>query len=315
MKNSRSKARVQVLAQKIGVPTHKYTQAMHPEHAMLEDLLGNMYRRHKGLVSFIDESYSEDREGGSPFYLIAATVIEIDQLEHCREAYRRVVPSGRWHTTDANHSGEQRQIHDFIQVLSSHNSYLIAAIQLAIQSGALEHARRECLVQAVSALASSGCHFVVYERRETTKDRRLDESLFRKAKADGLISREIKTFAASPGSENLLWGADLAGWAVRRYITKGERLWFEPLLSSCEVIDVGENLSLKKKGPEPALAMDPGLGPSEGLFSDEKERSSLKSMTRITDNNQVIFSVFPKVSKPLHDPLDLSDWIRVQFTK
>jgi hypothetical protein len=288
---------------------------MHPEARSLQEQLHNLYTRHRGLVGFIDESYRSDRDEGFLFYTITSTIVDVQDLAEFREDYFKVAGGHRWHTTDAFSRGDKGRIKDFISLLADHGSDLVVSVQVAIQDGKIEHARRECLVQTVSRLDSLGCNLVVYERREDRKSRNADAALFSRAVRDGLIPRNVKTFPGTPSAEKLLWGPDLAGWAMRRYVAMNETEWIQPLINQWEVIDASLGLDLRKKGPKPAAAMGSGPDSSVGLRGEEMNRSSLGSITRFGATEKSIFEIFPKTSAPVHDPNQLGAWLSEEFER
>ncbi|MEN9967314.1 MAG: hypothetical protein RL036_547 [Actinomycetota bacterium] len=286
---------------------------MHPETIQLRQMLQSIYDRHTGYVGFIDESYRASRINEFPFYTVTATVIHVEDLDEYRSDYCHLVGDGRWHTTEANKNGQQSKIREFINLIADHKSELVVSVQVEILEGDLEHARRECLIQTVSRLTAMKCDLIVYERREDRRTRNADEALFARAKRDGFIPRNTKVFAGSPSAENLLWGPDLAGWAMRRYVALNETEWVAPILDCYEVIDASPGMTLKEKGPKPAAAMGPGPESSVGPEGEGRIRSSSKSMTRIGGAEKTIFEIFSNVTQPIHDPAGLSDWLHTQF--
>lgn len=287
---------------------------MHPETLRLREMVRGLYARHHGFVGFIDESYRASTVEEFPFYTVTATVIHVDDLGDFRRDYLNVVGGYWWHTTDVNKNGEHERIKEFIAVLAEHKSQIVVSVQVEILDDDLEHARRECLIQAVTKLATMDCNLIVYERREDKRTRNADEALFSRAKRDGFIPRNIRVFAGSPSSENLLWGPDLAGWAMRRFVAMNEVAWVEPLLQNFEVIDASPAMHLKKKGPKPAAAMGSDPDSSVGPVGEGKNRSSYKSMARFDGAEKTIFESFPNLSKPGHDPELLGKWLKEQFS-
>ncbi|WP_138315005.1 hypothetical protein [Rhodoluna limnophila] len=288
---------------------------MHPEARRLQEMLQSLYARHRGLVGFIDESYRSNRDEEFPFYTVTATILDVEDLIDFRDDYFSIVGGHRWHTTEMYKNGETEKIKDFIAVLANHESELVVSVQVEIEDDDLEHARRECLVQIVSRLSSMGCNLVVYERREDNKTRNADAALFSRASRDGLIPRNLRVFPGSPSAEKLLWGPDLAGWAMRRYVAMDEIDWVRPFINNCEVIDASLGMKLKKKGPQPAAAMGSGPDSSVGLKGEGKNRSSSKSIARFGAAEKTIFEIFPKISDPAHDPGLLGDWLLREFPR
>lgn len=286
---------------------------MHPENQQIHGMLNALYARTRGFVGFVDESYRESGRDGFAFYTVTATVLSASDLQRRRDQYFAVVGGNRWHTTEMNQRGMDSKILEFLTVLATHDVTTMVTVQVGMRPGTLEHARRECLIQMVSRLASAGCDLVVYERREDRKARNADEALLSRAKNDRLIPRTIRVFPGSPGAENLLWGPDLAGWAFRRLLAVGERNWVWPLHKNLEIIDVSASGALKRKGPQPAAAMGSGPDSSVGPEDEVKNRSSSSSMAHHAELMQRILTIVPAVTSPLHEPPVLSDWLHGQF--
>ena len=287
---------------------------MHPEIEQLGRLLQSQYARHRGAVAFLDESYRDDKTSGEfPFYTITATVLDVADLDGLRRKYLRIAGSNWWHTTEMFERGHFGQIRDFIALISEHKNKTLISIQIAIDSGDLELARRECLLQTASSLENMGCMFLIYERREDRSARNSDDSLFSKAKSHGLISRNFRTFAGHPRAEPLLWGPDLVGWAMRRHIALNDSKWIRPMASNIEIVSVAGIVPLKKKEPKPAAAKGSGSDSTVGPEGEESDRSSIESIARFADLNQAIFRNFESVSQPTQNPDVLCKWLKDQF--
>ena len=288
---------------------------MHPENQRIHVMLQALYDRSRGSIGFVDESYREMGRDGPAFYTVTATVLSAEVLKSKREDYAAVVGASRWHTTDAYQSGLSDTIMAFLGVLETHDFPIMAAVQVDILPGEVEHARRECLIQAVSATVATGCDVVVYERREDRKARNADESLFSRAKRDGLLDRSLRVFPGSPGAENLLWGPDLAGWALRRLLTTGERKWIGPLRNLLEIVDASGSRALTRKRPQPAAAMGSGPDSPVGPSDEVRNRSSTPSIAHAADIRRRISTMVATVATPVHDPANVSQWLHEQFPR
>ena len=288
---------------------------MHPENQRIRDMLEALYSRSNGCVGFIDESYRESGRDGPAFYTVTATALPAGGLQPLRDDYFAVVGGNRWHTTDMNQGGMSEQIMKFLNVLETHDFPVLASVQVDIASGEMEHARRECLIQTASRLVTGGCDVMVYERREDRKAKNADESLFSRAKRDGLIARNIKVVPGSPGAENLLWGPDLAGWALRRLLAVGEGRWVRPIRKNLEIIDTSASRALTRKRPQPAAAMGSGPEPSVGPEGEVKNRSLDFSIAHNAYWLQRISTIVPAITSPVHEPAALSGWLYQQFPR
>ena len=205
------------------------------------------------------------------------------------------------------------EISDFIKRVASDEMQVVIAVQVQIENNDIEHARRECLVQVVAKLSQDGCKLVVYERREDNRSKNADTSLFARAKAAGYVDRNLRLFAGHPAAEPLLWGPDLIGWALRRHLAVSDSQWIFPLLTRLEIIDASAVAALNTKGPQPAAAKGSGPDSFVGLKGEGKNRSSIKSMPRFGDKENNLFAIFNVVSKPLHEPEMLSNWLKGQY--
>lgn len=288
---------------------------MHPENQRMHGMLQALYGRSRGSIGFVDESYRAMARDGPAFYTVTATVVPAEALESTREDYASVVEASRWHTTEAYQAGLRETIMQFLGVLKTHDFPIMAGVQVDILASEIEHARRECLIQAVSAAVAAGCDVVVYERREDRKARNADESLFSRARRDGLLDRSLRVFAGSPGAEKLLWGPDLAGWALRRLMTTRERKWIGPLRNLLQIVDVSGSVALTRKRPQPAAAMGSGPDSPVGPWGEVRSRSSGPSIAHATDMRREISTVFATVATPVHNPANLSQWLHEQFPR
>ena len=287
---------------------------MHPEIVQLREILKRLYVRHRGEVAFVDESYRDGATLGEfPFYTVTAVLISSKDLEQLRNSYIKVAEGSWWHTTDVFQNRELRAIRVFLEILVQQGTRALISVQVKVPNGDLELARRECLIQTAAHLEKRGCELLVYERREDRRSRNADESLFSRAKAAGLISRNLKTFAAHPAAEYLLWGPDLVGWAVRRHIAAKDSRWLKIILDQVEIIDASSERSLIAKGPEPAAAKGSGPDFSVDQKGEGRNRSSSLIMTRSKENQENVFDLFTKSVKPVHSPDELSTWIKTTF--
>lgn len=89
--------------------------------------------------------------------------------------------------------------------------------------------------------------------------------------------------------------------------------WVLPLIDNCEVVDVSPGKLLSEKGPQPAAAKGYGPDSSVDLKGEGKNRSSDKSITRFGEAEAKIFTVFPKISNPVHEPSLLCAWLVNEF--
>ena len=287
---------------------------MHPEIVQLRAILQRLYARHRGEVAFVDESYRDGAaQGEFPFYTVTAVLISIEDLEHFRTSYMKAAEGSWWHTTEVFQNGEHSAIRVFLETLAQQGTRALISVQVKVLNNDLELARRECLIQTAAHLEQRGCELLVYERREDRRSRNADDSLFTRAKAAGLISRNLKTLAAHPAAEYLLWGPDLVGWAVRRHIAAKDSRWLKIILDQVEIIDASPEWSLIAKGPEPAAAKGSGPDFSVDPKGEGKNSSSFPSMPWSKENENNVFDIFSKSIKPVLSPDELSAWIKTSF--
>jgi hypothetical protein len=141
-----------------------------------------------------------------------------------------------------------------------------------------------------------------------------DVALVQKARAPGLLPRTINTFSEHPGPKNLLWGPDLAGWAMWRHLALSDSVWVKPLAPHVEVINVSDGGSVKKKKPESAVANDSGYESSNssnsskssvGLQDEGRCRSSSSSVAKVGGCEKNVFPVFDLTTRLLRNAADL----------
>jgi hypothetical protein len=188
-------------------------------------------------------------------------------------------------------------------------------VQTAIVRNEIEHARRECMIQLALQLFELGCKCMVFERRRERQSQNSDSALFNRAKTAGLLSREAVVHFGHPSAECLLWGPDVVGWALRRYLALGETVWLEPLLQTLSFTDVSLQASLTAKGLQPAAAN--GYSPEE---SDDPEgegipRSSEDIMARYSEKGPATYPLITNLNSPALSPAVVNEWLRRDFPK
>ena len=298
---------------------------MHSEIVSLKEQLAIAYVRNKKPVAFIDESYQSVHEG-LPFYLVSAVMIEPRMLDAARETCLEIAEDYWWHTTDAFQSRKLDRIYEFLSYLALTEINNVVAIQSLIHNNNLEHARRECLIQAVKAAEDFGTGLVVLERRQSQKSQRSDTSLFAKASQDDQIGKHLRFFQVSPSVEQLLWLPDVLSWSIRRLLALGEQSWVEITRNNLGLINVsGEFLDLNSfcgelppiNAKRPQRAVAKGCGPAKPVGSSNEgiSRSSGSIMPQQSESLQHFPQSFGQLITPPIDPVVLSTWLKSRFPK
>lgn len=279
----------------------------------LARLLANHFARSSGPVAFLDESYREEAFGESPFYLVAALVVDSSELNSARAKLVAACCSARWHTTEEFQRQRLREISQMVSVLGEFDAQKLIGTVVMRDSMSLEAARREALAQTSRELSDLGTRLIVYERRRTQKAKNADAALFTLLKRHEFLPRDVRAFPAHPGIEPLLWASDLMAWSMRRSLALGDNRWINPLRSSLEVLLLGGEAEAEKKKPGLAAAIGPGSESPEVTNGAGGKRSSLNSMTLKTDIEQVVRSGFADVRSGPINPGDLSRWLAQHF--
>lgn len=198
--------------------------------------LRRKYKRLKGPVAFLDETYQapkDSSQGQKTFYVFTAVLVNPSAMEELRKgmveiASRNSPDDGRiyWHTTEALRDGRTTDIRHMLEFLSDGDEVCVVthAVEVDPDDRDAERARRHCYHGLVTALTSS-CDeweavrlFVLEERHEITL-MHTDDINHRALIIENRIPRHVELVQTTPGCETLLWLPDLVGYSFRRTIT------------------------------------------------------------------------------------------------
>ncbi|NLE81840.1 MAG: hypothetical protein GX610_20120 [Rhodococcus sp.] len=195
------------------------------------DILAEAYRRSRGPVAYLDESYQvpdPNNPGAKTFYLFSAVVVERDAMAELRVGLRRIAGSTWWHTTAAlQHAEGQRRTRDMLSFLADGFEACVIAhrIPVSVHDHTAEEARRACYRGLATDLTTeipgewAPVELIVLEERNTMNLRGKDKKNHNELVAEKLIPRNARLLQTSPGIERLLWLPDLVSAAYRRTIT------------------------------------------------------------------------------------------------
>lgn len=198
--------------------------------------LVSRYRATDRPVVFIDESFRLD--GVDRYYIIAAAMVDADQLVATREALRVFYGTGAMHASEMYKRAElgslDRAAHLVDRQTDARDIVVFAPIDPADEHAKIARAR--CLASVVESLhaAFDASTFVIDARRladENEEDRRTIRDLRRAERID----RDVAAFHARPSEEPLLALADILAWSFRQEYARNESRWFEPLREHTQV--------------------------------------------------------------------------------
>lgn len=246
---------------------------------LTDPVLSTLYRRTKGPVAYIDESYREPmRSNERPFYTMSAVIVGRDQGELIRDVLMDIPGSRYWHTTEAYRTEPgKRVIAEMIDYLAEAIEYNIITVQTEVrrEDPGMHQARDE----ALSALAkevtrgagNDAVRLMVLESRNRNyypNGDRDDNSVLSRLADSNAIDPSTRFHHTSPGKEPLLWAADLSVWAYRRQIAVGDKYWFAPLEDISTVLHInGADVSVKRSNPH-LPQPSPGVQPVIDHVSD-----------------------------------------------
>ncbi|MFC8526560.1 hypothetical protein [Nocardia sp. NPDC057227] len=194
-------------------------------------VLQEAYRRAKGPVAYLDESYQTADPVVAPtstFYIFTAVIVQRKEMAELRDGLSKIADDTFWHTTEAlQHSRGRERAGDMLEFLAEGPETCIIAYQVPVEAADNdgEAARRACYRSLAIALAG-GCEsawdpveLLVLEERNQHNFRKRDELNHRELVSAGLVPRQTRLLQTSPSVERLLWLPDLVASAYRRRIT------------------------------------------------------------------------------------------------
>lgn len=241
--------------------------------------LEQLQQRYKGLpdgavVGYVDESYRLGRdccEGETPFYVMAAVLLRVEDHTVIREDLIGIAGEQWWHTTDRQRTPEGRQrIEAMTDYLSGyHDPCVIAVRHTPGPDETGRTMRATCLTALLETITrpdnpagTPATAMVVLEKQREQQDTNRDRYTISQAVKAGRISRNLPIHFVSPTVENLLWLPDLVTNTYRRYLTHHDTL-VKALNSQTVIIDLDGETS----DPLAAAAYVQGVSP---LFRKEE---------------------------------------------
>jgi hypothetical protein len=187
-------------------------------------------------VVFIDESFRLD--GYDRYYIVAAAMVDADQLVATREALRAFYGTDAMHASEMYKRAEMSTLdaaaHLVDRQTDARDIVVYAPIDLSDDHANVARAR--CLETVVESLHTEfdASTFVIDARRladENEADRRTIRDLRRAER----IGRDVVALHARPSEEPLLALADILAWSFRQEYARGESRWFEHLRKHTQV--------------------------------------------------------------------------------
>lgn len=187
-----------------------------------------------GFHAFGDESGS-DRRRDPDTYILAAAIIEPEQVEHVRErASGLKLPGAR----KAHWREDADKHHDIvIDIIAGLPIEGVVVARRGSPDERPERQRRKCMEPFLVALEAYGCEHLVLESRGPADDRRDRELLdtMRAKKRSGVLR-----ISHEPGpAEPLLWIPDALCGAVSAART-GQTRWMERIQDRLQVAEIDE---------------------------------------------------------------------------
>jgi hypothetical protein len=201
------------------------------QKAAMRAIVEDAYRRSRGPVAFLDESYQVPDPNIAPaetFYIFTAVIVTFDQMDELREGLAEIAESTWWHTTQALLEDDGRtKTREMLEFLAEGHETCIIAFQVPVdgQDHDGEAARRACYRGLAIELAAGRANawapvdlFVLEERNQNnfrTKDKLNHKELI----SEKQIPQPTRLLQTSPAVERLLWLPDLVSSAYRRSLT------------------------------------------------------------------------------------------------
>lgn len=201
--------------------------------------LREVYRTHRGVVVYLDETYSLQGQGDR-FYAVTASVVHSDSLDDCRQALLNAYDGDPIHASELYRNAQSASLSKAIDVVSEQLALHCVVIRTGVDVGDRfgDAARSACLsvvVTALSAGRTAATLFVADSRGEARADR-VDTDQVRQLRRDQAISRDVTLLHRMPSEEPLIALADVTGWTWRqRWLKTRQSHLFNPLESRVQL--------------------------------------------------------------------------------
>lgn len=187
-------------------------------------------------VVFIDESFRLD--GDDRYYIVAAAMVDADQLVATREALRGFYGTDAMHASEMYKRAELSTLDGAAHLVDRQTDARDVVVYAPIEPSD-EHAsiaRARCLESVVESLHGGfeASTFVIDARR-LADENKADLRTIRDLRRARRIDRDVVAFHARPSEEPLLTLADILAWSFRQQYARNESRWFEPLRGHTQV--------------------------------------------------------------------------------
>lgn len=198
-------------------------------------IVADAYRRTKGPVAFLDESYQTHNPDVNPaetFYVFTAVVVRMPDMCELRDGLRQIAGSDYWHSTEALQDPDGPDaMKDMLEFLAEGSEPCVIAhrVPVDVDDHDGETARRACYRSVAIELAAGGegrwdpVELLVLEERNHLTLRGKDQRNHRELVSEKRIPRNTRLVQMSPKFEHLLWLPDVVSSAYRRSLTHHDR--------------------------------------------------------------------------------------------
>jgi hypothetical protein len=218
-------------------------------------------------AAFVDESFI-DKTGHPGFYLLAAVIVEADNLNTLIAAARTAAAGEEFHTTQAHHRGHHRTIEDMLDTIEHHAAWT-TVIAHAPLGPSKEVARQTGLRQLLTHLDKQRVRDVVLDTRGGPSDWQdawdkghkrpdidhRDLRTYRHMVANREISSRLRLLHVDDRDQPGLWLADVAAWAAHRTLNADEPQWWLRIADAATVMEAvtGTELQLISNRAAPPI--------------------------------------------------------------
>ncbi|MEV0132646.1 hypothetical protein AB0H83_29820 [Dactylosporangium sp. NPDC050688] len=221
--------------------------------------------RQIGPTAYVDEAYIQ-QPGHPGVYLLAAVLVESDEIDAIGEAARVAARGEPFHATQLHHRGHARQIEDMLDVVSQYASWSIVVAHTPISQGN-ELARQTAMQRLLRELHGSRVSDVILDVRGNPVEwdaaaakglpmpeiNYRDRDTYRSLAAGKQISHRMRLIHRDDRLEPGLWLADVVAWSARRTLAADEPQWFNRVVDATTVYEAatGQLLVLNSEGAAP----------------------------------------------------------------
>lgn len=204
----------------------------------VQHVVDDAYKRTKGPVAFLDESYQAPANGthrGS-FYVLTAVLVAVKDMDTLRTGLGEIAGSDYWHTRDALQTCDGRALtQEMLDYLAEGVEPCVVAhrVNVDAEDADAEGARRECYHALAVELAAGrpgvwdAVDLLILEERNQSNFKNKDQLNHKELISAGRVPRQTRLVQISPACERLLWLPDLVAAAYRRTITHSDRSLFD----------------------------------------------------------------------------------------